>query len=269
MSKIMRILAGVLGMAAFYGAYALAALYLVASESIEVRIWTFALMPAVIAVGLGIAWGTIQYGMTQGEKGVKAVFKALGGIALGWMRHWRLLASVGLISAGLYVISTAQRWWISYQTTGFRYILEKHFLTVPTHIGASWSYIIKPERDLLTGFLKEGGLIKVLTGISVGSGQVLGDAHLVEIPVTTPIVSYYFDIGLLLFGLGLIIAGLLFGAYHGIVANNRALQTCGEHTARYHVNALRQAGYDIPEGYEEALARFYKTGDASELRKYE
>jgi hypothetical protein len=78
----------------------------------------------------------------------------------------------------------------------------------------------------------------------------------------------YFDAGTFLVGLVLVIGGLLFGAYQAISSNNKFLETCGEHTARWNVNQLKLMGYEIPEGYEEALAHFYKTGDASKLRKY-
>jgi hypothetical protein len=80
---------------------------------------------------------------------------------------------------------------------------------------------------------------------------------------------WYLEVGYVLIGLTLIVAGLFFGLYHAVRANNKLLEVCGDHTAKLHVNLMRLAGYEVPEGYEEALAEFYKTGKADALRAFQ
>jgi len=225
-------------------------------------------IPWLLAFSIAFVYGVASFRFTQEEFGVKELLRLLAHLTLGWLRHWRLVAAVALISAGLVLVGMSPRFWSYSEVTGYRYVLHKDYVDVIGWIGAS-SETRQVVTDVnLINMVVHKAWITYLTGISYSLTTVLADAQLIEFPVRTYFQLWYLDMGLVIAGLALIVAGLLFGTYHAIISNNRQLEVCGEHTAKYYANYLKMCGYEVPEGYEEALAEFYKTGKVESLRKF-
>jgi len=229
----------------------------------------FAGIPWLLAFSIAFVYGVASFRFTQEEFGVKELLRLLAHLTLGWLRHWRLVAAVALISAGLVLVGMSPRFWTYSEVTGYRYVLHKDYVNVVSFVGAS-SETRQVVTDVnLINMVVNKAWITYLTGISVSLTPVLADAQLIELPIITYFQLWYLDMGLFLTGLALIIAGIFFGTYHAIITNNKQLEVCGEHTARYYVNYFKMCGYEVPEGYEEALIKFYKTGDATMLKQLE
>jgi hypothetical protein len=230
--------------------------------------------PAVAFVGifwlltivLAVIYGVISHRMTQGEFGWKQALGLLAHVALGWTKHWRLVVAVVLIAAGLWAVAVSPRVHTYTEVTGYRYLLEKEYANVIGHVSGRW---VTDQFVVYDGWTFARKWYSFPTDLVVTTTQVLRDIRLVEIPVVTWRQAWYLEVGYVLIGLTLIVAGLFFGLYHAVRANNRLMEVCGEHTARLHVNLMRLAGYEVPEGYEEALARFYRTGKADALRAFQ
>jgi len=227
----------------------------------------FAGIPWLLAFSLAFIYGVISFRFTQGEFGVKELLRFLAHLAFGWLRHWRLIVCLVLVTIGLVAIGASPRIYSTAEVTGYRYVLLKDYAHVVGSVTTGTETV-----QVVTGvdFLSMRVDTKWITYVSrvgVGLTTVLADVHLLEFPVITYKQLWYLDMGFVLAGLALIVAGLLFGTYHVVIANNKMLEVCGEHTAKYHANLLRLAGYEVPEGYEEALAWFYKTGDISKLKQ--
>ncbi|MEM2233837.1 MAG: hypothetical protein QXP81_09910 [Nitrososphaerota archaeon] len=268
MRDTVRIVLAIIGAAVLYAAYLAA--YFGIPEPWKGPVM-FAAAPWVLAFGVAIAYGAVHNKMTQGEKGIKGLLKSSFYIMLGWLRHWRLIVAVVFVAIGLTLIGSSVRWYYYMQVTGFNFVVHKRYIDVVTGLGAG-SGTVYLDLDALRHLLRVGYGIypagTVSVSILVATGTALADVWLQPIPIVTTIPVWYLDMGVVLTGLTLIIVGLIFGLYHGVLANNKLLEQCGEHTARYHVNLLKLYGYEVPEGYEEALVEFYKTGKASRLRQF-
>ncbi|MCS7118266.1 MAG: hypothetical protein NZ957_05735 [Thaumarchaeota archaeon] len=267
--EYLKIAAAIAGIALLYAGYV--AVYLSIADPIRGQ-WMFALSPWVVALGIAYAYGVVSYRMTQGEEGWKQILGLVVYIMTGWLRHWRLIVALVFITAGLVVITTSQRYYTYTEVTGYRYFLDVK--TAPAITGVYPIYgprtaevrIYPPGGEALRG---EVFLPPIVSGLSTSIGEFVTAAALMEFPVRTHRQIWYLEMGLVTVGLTLIIAGLLFGLYHGIQANNNLLRQCGDHTANYYANLLKLYGYEVPEGYTEALAEFYKTGKLDKLRSLE
>lgn len=262
MGEVGKIVATIIIVSLIYVAYALAG-QLLGSE------WALALAPWVVLFGLLGAYGAIHSKMSQKEKGIKAMYKTLVHLSLGWVKHWRLIVAVVLIGLGLWCIGVSQRWYLYEKVTGYKYLLQTTHGYALTGIGVATKTeeVAVPVTSIPPTFTTK--FITYVSGVSYKLGEFLTGAVLYEFPVTTHFQAWFLDMGYVLIGLTLIVLGLIFGLYHGVLANNKLLETCGVHTAKYYVNYLRMHGYEVPKGYEEALAEFYKTGKADRLRKFE
>jgi len=221
----------------------------------------------VVALTIGIVYGVVSYQLT-GDFGWKQFLKLLAHLTFAWLRHWRLVVALIFISAGLIAIGASPRTYLYQQVTGYRYILEKEYVNVVDFVSGDFdSTKVLTENENWSGVI-DSKWITYLTALKVTTTSVLRDVHLVEIPVYSWVQVWYLDMGLVLIGITLIVIGLIFGLYQAVLANNKLLQECGEHTAKFHVNMLKMMGWEIPDGFEDALAKFYKTGDSEDLRRY-
>jgi len=262
MAGIKPVVAALIGAAVVFFAYAAVAPWLERTFYPAVAFVGFFWL---LTIALAVVYGVISYRMTQGEFGWKQALGLLAHIALGWTKHWRLVVAVVLIAIGLLVIAASPRVHTYTEVTGYRYLLEKSYANVVDHVSGRW---VTDQFVVFDGWTFARKWYSFPTDLVVGTTQVLKDVRLVEIPVVTWRQVWYLEVGYVLIGLTLVVAGLLFGLYHAVRANNSLLEVCGEHTARFHVNLLRLFGYEVPEGYEEALAEFYKTGKADKVRQF-
>jgi len=266
MASIARVAAAVVVSAIIFGAYAVVAPLLDAwvnpGTGLAVGLW-------LTAIVLSTAYGIVSYQFTQGEFGWKQALGLLAHLTLGWLKHWRLIICLALVTAGLVVIATSPRIYSTSFITGYRYVLHKDYVTVVGSVTAGSKTVGVVTDVNLINMVIQKRWITFIDRIGIKWTTVLADAQLIEFPVRTYVQFWYLDMGYVLIGLALIVAGLLFGTYHAVVANNKLLEVCGEHTAKYHANMLRLAGYEVPEGYESALAEFYKTGKAASLRRFQ
>ena len=124
-----------------------------------------------------------------------------------WRRALKVFVAVALIAGGLAMIGLSPRWWTYETTTGYSYRLEKHVEYQPildyycklitTPMGAS------QVCDYVTRWVKTYRY------------------ELVESPVVTHFQTWYLEMGHVLIGMALIIAGLIVGAYFLAKANNQ------------------------------------------------
>jgi hypothetical protein len=265
MVSIARITAAIVVSAIILGAYAVAAPLLDArvnpGTGLAVGLW-------LTAIVLSTAYGIVSYQFTQGEFGWKQALGLLAHLTLGWLKHWRLIVCLALVTAGLVAVASSPRIYTTSAITGYRYVLHKNYADVVGSVTAGTQTVEVVTDINLINMVVQKQWITYVNKIGVGLSTVLTDASLIEFPVRTYIQTWYLDMGYVLIGLALIVAGLIFGTYHAVVANNKLLEVCGEHTAKLHVNLMRLAGYEVPEGYESALAEFYRTGRADRLRKF-
>jgi hypothetical protein len=263
MAVIKPIVAALIGAAVVFLAYAAVAPWL------ERTVYPAAAFVGVfwlLTIVLAVVYGIVSHRMTQGEFGWKQALGLLAHVALGWTKHWRLVVAVVLIAIGLWAIAASPRVYTYSEVTGYRYLLEKEHANVIGHVSGTWA---TDQFVVFDGWTFTSKWYSFLTALDVRTTQVLKDVNLIEIPVVTWRQVWYLEVGYVLIGLTLIVAGLFFGLYHAVRANNKLMEVCGEHTARFHVNLMRLAGYEVPEGYEEALATFYKTGKADALRAFQ
>jgi hypothetical protein len=266
MASIARVAAAAVVSAIILGAYAIVAPLLDAwvnpGTGLAVGLW-------LTAIVLSTAYGIVSYQFTQGEFGWKQALGLLAHLTLGWLKHWRLIVCLALVTAGLVAVASSPKIYTTSAITGYRYVLHKNYADVVGSVTAGTQTVEVVTDINLINMVVQKQWITYVNKIGVGLSTVLADATLIEFPVRTYIQTWYLDMGYVIVGLALIVAGLLFGTYHAVVANNKLLEVCGEHTAKYHANMLRLAGYEVPEGYESALAEFYKTGKAASLRRFQ
>ena len=176
----------------------------------ELGIW-LVLAVWIPVILLWIFGGLFLKKISGGQRGYGFLFKQTwkGVFAWAippWKRALKVLVVVVLIAAGLAVIGAAPRWWTYEVTTGYSYRLEKHIEYQPI-----MDYYCK------------------LITTPMGSSQVCDYVtrwvkaykySLVETPVTTHFQTWYLEMGHVLIGLALIIAGLIVAAYSLVKANN-------------------------------------------------
>jgi len=122
-----------------------------------------------------------------------------------WERALKVLIVVALITAGLFMIGTAPRWSVGEVTTGYKYILEEQ--PCPQTIWDYWTYY-----NPWTGRSEAGFAPRTVTTWRY---------NLLEFPMTSTVVSWWLDVGHVLIGLALIIAGFVVAAYSLAKANNQ------------------------------------------------
>ena len=124
-----------------------------------------------------------------------------------WKRALKVFVVVILIAGGLVMIGLAPRWWTYEVTTGYSYRLEEHVKYQP----------------ILDYYCR-------LVTTPIGQSQVCGYVtrwvktytyELVEEPVTTHFQVWYLEMGHVLVGVALIIAGLIVASYFMVKANNQ------------------------------------------------
>ncbi|MEM1944121.1 MAG: hypothetical protein QXE50_06020 [Nitrososphaerota archaeon] len=228
----------------------------------EAQAWIFTGLVYILVFGGILTYSLMHWRMSQREKGPKDFLKELGYIALGWLKHWRLLVAVPIIAIGLAIIPSSIRYHTFEAVTGYRYVLDITYGSALTLVGGARGNIFISAQDIIDAIKTGQGFTVPFWAWmkEIEYGSFIRDARLLEFPVTTHIQLLYLDSGLLLLGLLLIVVGLIFGAYHAVTVNNNALKVCGEHTAKFWANWYRMAGYDVDEEYERSIAEFYMTG---------
>ncbi|MEM2607378.1 MAG: hypothetical protein QXK30_01645 [Candidatus Bathyarchaeia archaeon] len=221
--------------------------------------WLFVIGLWGIVLATLLVYGILHYRISQGETGWRELYKLLGKIVFGWLRHIKLIIGVSLIVVGLLLIPMAIRYYTYELITGYRYLLIKQYTNVVSFTGGGTAVgYLTP--DIIQEAMKRVVKVEWPVTFGVGFKNVLADANLLEFPVFTRFQALYLDWGLVLFSLTLIIIGLMLFAIHAVYANNQLLRECGDHTAKYWAAIYRLMGYEVSEEEERQWATFYKTG---------
>lgn len=234
----------------------------------DVQALIFTAFVWILVFGAILVYSLFHWRMSQREKGPKDFLKTLAHITLGWVKHWRLLISVPLIAVGLALIATSARYHVFTEITGYRYYPFVSYGNAVTYVGGSSTGLIIRASEVAEAIKTGRDIVKTLfIQAPVEFGRFVTDVSLIEFPVTTSVQVFYLEMGTVVLGLTVIVIGLILGIYHTVVKNNEFLLECGDHTAKFWANWYRMSGYEVDEDYERALATFYKTGKADEVRR--